>query len=112
GTGRFSVADVEGTNGLNFRGAADPRVVSVLTGKGFDNISPLYVLQKYTSSVSSVTVADGLEARLIRAEAELHGGTPSAAVDTLNAIRAASGLALAALPDPGTQVGREDLLFR
>jgi hypothetical protein len=84
----------------------------VLTGKGFDNISPLYVLQKYTANTSPVNVADGLEARLIRAEAALHGATPSAAVDTLNAIRAASGLALAALPDPGTQVGREDLLFR
>ena len=112
GTGRFSVADVEGTNGLNFRAAADPRVVTVLNGKGFDNISPLYILQKYTANTSPVNVADGLEARLIRAEAALHGGTPSAAVDTLNAIRAASGLALAALPDPGTQVGREDLLFR
>ena len=116
GTARFSVADVEGTNGLNFRGAADPRVTSVQRGLGFDNTSPLFVLGKYTSNTSPVPVATYVEARLIRAEAALHGATPSAVVDTLNAIRADAanngGFTLAALTDPGTQVGREDLLFR
>jgi len=54
GTGRFSVSDGEGTNGLNFRGAADPRVVAPQNGKGFDNASPLYVLQKYAAATSPV----------------------------------------------------------
>jgi hypothetical protein len=116
GTGRFSVADGEGTNGLNFRSAADPRVVAPQNGVGFDNSSPLFVLTKYGSASSPVNVASGIEARLIQAEAQLHGATPAAAVTSLNALRADAanngGFSLAALPDPGTQVGREDLLFR
>jgi len=112
GTARFGVADVEGTNGLGFRSALDPRVVTVKNGKGFDNLSDLYVLGKYTSATSAVPVADGLEARLIRAEAALHGATSAAVVDSLNAIRAASGLALAPLADPGTDSARADVLFR
>jgi hypothetical protein len=116
GTGRFSVADGEGTNGLNFRTAADPRVVAPQNLFGFDGTSPLYVLTKYASASSPVSVASGIEARLIEAEAQLNGGTPAAAVTSLNALRADAanngGFNLAALPDPGTPVGRADLLFR
>jgi hypothetical protein len=116
GTARFSVADVEGTNGLNFRSAGDPRVVAPQNGKGFDNASPLFVLTKYTSPTSAVHVADGVEARLIAAEAQLQAGNGPGMVTILNALRADAtnngGFTLAALTDPGTQVGREDLLFR
>lgn len=116
GTARFSVSDTEGTNGLNFRSAADPRVVSALNGKGFDNVSPLYVLAKYTSATSPVPVATGVEARLIRAEAVLQGGNGAAMVDSLNALRADAanngGFTLTALTDPGTAAGQADLLFR
>jgi hypothetical protein len=117
GTQRFSVSDVEGTNGLNFRGAADPRVVATLNGKGFDNSSDLYELSKYVSNASPVPVATYVEARLIRAEAALHGATPAAAIDTLNAIRADSPnnggfTTLTPLVDPVTTSARENLLFR
>jgi hypothetical protein len=116
GTGRFSVADTEGTNGLDFRSAGDPRVVAPQNGKGFDNVSPLYVLTKYTGPTSPTRVADGVEARLIEAEAQLQAGSGAAMVASLNALRADSvnngGFSLAAVADPGTQVGREDLLFR
>jgi hypothetical protein len=116
GTARFSVADGEGTNGLNFRSAADPRVKDTLAGKGFDNTSPLFVLTKYTSQTSPVHVADGVEARLIAAEAQLQAGDGPGMVASLNALRADAtnngGFTLAALADPGTQVGWEDLLFR
>jgi hypothetical protein len=117
GTGRFAVSDLEGTNGLNFRSANDPRVVDSLIGLGFDNVSPLYVLMKYTGPTSPVTVASYVEARLIRAEAALHAapGT-SAVIDTLNAIRADlannGGFTLAALTDPGSDSARTSLLFR
>jgi hypothetical protein len=117
GTGRFAVSDVEGTNGLNYRSANDPRVVDSLMGLGFDAVSPLYVLLKYTGPTSPVTVASYVEARLIRAEAALHAapGT-SAVIDTLNAIRADSvnngGFRLAALADPGSDPARTTLLFR
>ena len=119
GTARFSVADVEGTNGLNFRAAADPRVKDTLAGKGFDNTSPLFVLAKYTSQTSPVRVADGIEARLIAAEAQLQAGDGPGMVASLNALRADAAnnggftaTDLPALPDPGTQAGRGDLLFR
>ena len=116
GTARFSVADGEGTNGLNFGSAGDPRVRDTLAGKGFDNTSPLFVLTKYTSQTSPVHVADGVEARLIAAEAQLQAGDGSGMVTSLNALRADltnnGGFTLAALADPGTQVGRENLLFR
>ncbi len=116
GSARFSVANSEGTNGLNFRTAADPRVPTVLRGKGFDATSDLYVLLKYTSNTSPVTVASYVEARLIRAELALNAGGSSSGIDTLNAIRADSahngGFNLPALADPVTPAGRVDLLFR
>jgi len=119
GTGRFSVSDGEGTNGLNFRSAADPRVVAPQNGKGFDNASPLYVLQKYTSATSPVHVADGTEARLIAAEAQRQAGDGPGMVTSLNALRADAanngGFNLAALGDPGPSPNdslRVDLLFR
>src|SRR5438093_1046973 len=116
GTGRFSVSDGEGTNGLNFRGAADPRVVAPQNGKGFDNASPLYVLQKYAAATSPVRVADGIEARLITAEAQLQGGNGAGMVASLTALRADAanngGFNLAALADPGTPAGQADLLLR
>ncbi len=116
GTARFGVADTEGTSGLNFRSAGDPRVVTVKNGKGFDNLSDLWVLQKYTSATSPVPVATWVEAQLIAAEAQLQAGNGAGMVTSLNALRANAGsnggFTLAALPDPGTQVGRENLLFR
>ena len=115
GTARFGVADVEGTNGLNFRSAGDPRVIAVQNGKGFDNTSPLFVLTKYTSQTSPVHVADGVEARLIAAEAQLQSGDSAGMIASLNALRADAanngGFGLAALPDPGGSA-RVDVLFR
>jgi hypothetical protein len=112
GSQRFSVSDVEGGVGLNFRSAADPRVVAPQNGKGFDNISPLYVLTKYASNTAPVQVASGVEARLIQAEAQ--GG--AAMIVSLNTLRADNanngGFALGALVDPGTAAGEVDLLFR
>ncbi|PYP67499.1 MAG: hypothetical protein DMD36_15195 [Gemmatimonadetes bacterium] len=119
GTGRFSVADGEGTNGLKFPSAGDPRVVAPQNGKGFDNTSPLYVLQKYTTATSPVHVADGVEARLIEAEAQLRAGDGPGMVTSLNALRIDAvnngGFNLAALADPGPSPNdslRVDLLFR
>lgn len=140
GTGRFSVADQEGGVGLNFRSALDPRVQDTLNGFGFDGKSPLFVLKKYPSSTSPVPVANGVEARLIEAEAAL--GTPATLMADLNALRTdgnfdtvrvkkdtvkadtttvldtvyhagTGGVAgLAPLTDPGTNASRVNLLFR
>jgi hypothetical protein len=112
GTARFSVSDLEGGVGLNFRTALDARVSAPRNLFGFDGVSPLFVLTKYTSNVAPVQVASGVEARLIQAEAQ---GGP-AMIASLNLLRADNanngGFALGALVDPGTPASEVDLMFR
>ncbi|PYO92894.1 MAG: hypothetical protein DMD62_11615 [Gemmatimonadetes bacterium] len=117
GTARFGVSNSEGTNGLDFRTAADLRVPTQQMGLGFDNASPLWVFLRYADRTSPVTVAGYVEARLIRAEAALHSAPGTRAVtDTLNALRADAanngGFTLTALADPATDSARTVLLFR
>jgi hypothetical protein len=113
---RFSVAQNEGVNGLNFRLAADPRVVSTIdpvNGVGFDNATPQWNPQKYPQRTSVLPIANGIEAKLIIAEALLAAGNATAWLDTLNFIRANGGVAgLAPLTDPGVGAPRENLMFR
>ena len=102
--GRFGVADIEGGNGLPFRSegnvtnpAADPRVANKLRpnsgGHGFDGGPELqYVQLKYPLRASPVTVEDGVEARLIEAEAALQGGDAAGALAILNALRSNGAL--------------------
>src|SRR5690606_32421643 len=75
---RWSVANNEGTNGLPYRAAMDPRVQweqgTGAQALAFDN-SPLYLTLKYTSRSSSTVLATGVEARLIEAEAALRAGS-------------------------------------
>ena len=127
GTERFSVAEIEGTNGLNFRLARDPRVKSVrtpATNVGFDNFTPQWNPLKYPVPTASLPLASGVEAKLIIAEAVM-AGAPGAWRDTLNFLRAnlrALGFvgpadtlptdSLAPLVDPVTAAAREDLMFR
>lgn len=122
----ISVSDREGSNGLPFRSDEDPRVPQRRgTGNqafGFDNTTPLFLQTKYPSQTSSVVLASGVEARLIRAEAELRAGGDWLAI--LNALRATPpeqvfppadypGITgLAGLTDPGNEAARIDLLFR
>jgi len=63
----------------------------------------------WTTETSPVVVVDGIEARLIEAEAQLREGN-SAWLTTLNDLRATVGLG--PLPDPGNEIARQDLLFR
>lgn len=87
--GRYSVSDLEGGNGLPFRSAQDPRVPWVEDPDGgFDASIPLFLAQKYSSRTSPVVVADGIEARLIEAEAALNGGDVTGWLSILNALRA------------------------
>ena len=113
---RWSVADVEGTNGLDFRTAADPRVPSAQdaagAGVGFDNNTPQFNLLKYSTRTTPVPIATGIEARLIEAEALL--ATDAVGwLGILNTLRqTAITPALPDLVDPGTPAAREDLHFR
>ena len=125
---RFSVANLDGGNGLNFRAANDPRIPWArlpANDVGFDAATPQYDQGKYASETTPVSIASGVEARLIEAEAALRAGNSATWLGTLNTLRAtvatpttfptgfpAAFPALTPLADPGTAVGREDLMFR
>lgn len=107
----LSVSDGEGTNGLNFATANDPRVVTNYAGLSrFDSKTPHYQLLIYNNFAAPVKVATGVEARLIEAEAALHAGDVATWKTKLDAARAFFNMGPAT--DPGTADGRVDLMFR
>lgn len=109
----LGVSDKEGTNGMDYRSANDPRVVWAALGKAADNVTDLYVLSKMSSLAIPIVLSSGIEARLIEAEAQLQAGNAANALTILNSLRATSVTpALAALtlqPDAAT---RANQLFR
>lgn len=120
---RYTMSDAEGGNGLDFLSARDPRApyirLSGTAGVGFAAEIPLFRQRKYASRSAATPLANGVEAKLIIAEALLKAGDATF-IDTLNALRASTslmadpsfGTPLAPLVDPGTPTAREDLLFR
>jgi len=120
--GRYSVSTGEGTNGMNFATANDPRVpvcvggdatcrtINVTKATRDDLTSPYYVQRLWTTQESSVAIASGAEARLIEAEAQLRAGNPNGALATLNTLR--GSYSLGPLSDAGTEAARVDQLFR
>lgn len=127
GNGRWSQSHLEGGNGLPFRGG-DPRTPFVFAGGGFDASIDLFISLRYPNRGSNVVLADGIEARLIEAEAELQADPEGLVwLDILNALRAnvatlmaaryddyaanVPGATLDPLTDPGTAAGRVDLMF-
>jgi len=119
-SGLWSVAESEGTNGLPYLSALDPRVpVDSLDddGDGFadpglNGQTPQYNLLKYPDASAPVPVADGIEARLIEAEAQLQAGNRGGMTAILNNLRqTAIDPALPNLATPGTQAAATDLLF-
>jgi hypothetical protein len=122
------VADREGGNGLDFISAADPRLKLDLLGRARDGVTQLYAASKLQPTDAKLVIANGIEARLIEAEAQLKGAAPGDWLATLNALRtsctnvatctnpapAGTGTfaVLPPLVDPGTPDARLDLLFR
>jgi hypothetical protein len=111
GTGfLWSLSDQEGGAGLPFRTADDPRVpFEDPEDVGLDGSTPQFTLLKYGSNDADVPVADGIEARLIEAEAALRAQDLGGMTDILNALRDLQGLDQLATPanfDEGV-----DLLF-
>ena len=108
---QMTVSDSEGETGVPFISSDDPRSTVVANGSNQFG-KPLTFPAKYgdPNAISTITVADGIEARLIEAEAALHSGgdwlTP------LNTARALAAPSLTPLADPGTDTGRVRLLFR
>ena len=128
--GRFGVANNEGVNGLPFVTEGDtagtikdPRVIngrrSNNKGNGFDGGTPQWVQLKYPARDTPVIIADGVEARLIQAEAALAAGDyntdANGTLSILNTLRTggARGITLAALPDvsAGGATAEQNQLF-
>jgi hypothetical protein len=106
------VSNREGTNGLNYATAGDPRVVVEGTGgpSRFDGQTPRYYLTRANSFTSRMPIVTGVEARLIEAEAALRAGNTATWLSKLAEARAPYGMA--APTDPGTAAARVDLMFR
>ena len=124
---RYSVSTNEGTNGLNFATANDPRLPICQGGDALckangvtinqrDDKSafPIYVQLKWPVRDAPVTIVSGVEARLIEAEAAYRAGNYPLMVQKLNQARTEGGVAnlTPTLTDPGTNTAREDLIFR
>jgi hypothetical protein len=103
---RYAVADAEGVNGFPFRSVTDRRTTWFDPGiTGFDNATELWTQQRYGSRKTSITVATGVEARLIEAEAALQTDTttpPAAFFTALNDPRANAGNRAYFNPSPFT----------
>jgi len=124
---RYSVSTGEGTNGLDFATANDPRVP---TCQGGDNVCkaigvtltqrddksafPIWVQRIWTARTDPVTIAGGVEARMIEAEAAQKAGNPAGAIVKLNQARTEGGVTglAASLTDPGTPATEVNLIFR
>jgi hypothetical protein len=123
---RYSVSTGEGTNGLDFATAKDPRVpvcqggdatcvANGVTLKTRDDLgTPIYVQLIWPTRDASVTIAGGVEARMIEAEGAYKAGNYTLFIQKLNQARTEGGVTglTANLADPGTNTAREGLLFR
>jgi len=110
---RFAVGDTEGTNGLPFVSAHDPRVGTFFAGVRYHNAADsLYDQTKYAQP-DLIVISSGIEARLIEAEAAINGGDPSwfAILNTLRATMITPAMpALQTMPT--AKADQLDLLYR
>ena len=91
--GRLTLANREGTNGLDYLAANDPRVTWENSGvAGFDGTTLLYLQGKYGTRDATTVLASSTEAQLIVAEVDLAANDSVAALATLNALRSAEGM--------------------
>ena len=123
---RYSVSNNEGTNGFNFATAADPRVKVCQGGDAAciaagttlktrdDGATPVFVQLVFPTRDASVPLEVGIEARMIEAEAAYKAGNYTLMMSKLNQARTDVPFAglTANLTDPGTNVARENLIFR
>lgn len=104
-----ALGNYEGTNGLPFVSANDPRIPLYYLRQGrTDPTDSLFLTLKGYQGGDRIVFASGIEARLIEAEVALHNNQSWKPI--LDSLRATIGLS--ALVDPGTSDGRLDLLYR
>jgi starch-binding outer membrane protein, SusD/RagB family len=125
-------------NAIPFLSAKDPRVPAhyKIASNGKDSVKSqdgnTYVIQvdSLWGQTTAVALVSGLDARLIEAEAALAAGNPAGMITILNTLRGSGQVltnpsptatgthpgwttpVMAPLTDPGTAVGRVNLLFR
>jgi starch-binding outer membrane protein, SusD/RagB family len=132
---RYNVGDsLEGNahnilvkNAIPFYSVHDPRlpVTYTVSSKGDTTKSQDGITYSRTTTLylqtTPMPVVNGIDARLIEAEAALQGGDAAGMISSLNGLRATkltlgsvtyNANALPALTDPGTAAARVDLLFR
>ncbi len=123
-TANFGPSDREGGNGLDFRSARDPRVLTTTTSRlGQDGSTQVFTLLGYVNGSAPSTLVSGVTARMIEAEAALRRGDAALWLSKLNepradaTVRALRNIATTAdvlppLTDPGSADARINLLFR
>ena len=98
GARRYTMVDKEGVVGLDFISANDPRLpratgTNPATDLIFDSAFPLFVTrQGIWGRSTSASVATGIEARLIEAEAALRAGQKATWLTTINTLRTNTAL--------------------
>jgi len=131
---RYGVADGEGGVGLQWRTVLDPRTTFTrvpATNNGFDAATPQFDQLRYTDEKASITLATGMEGRLINAEAALLRSDTVTFLNNLNGLRTSPPLyilggvqgtpapsdqpkplaAMASLTTPASATAAVDLLF-
>jgi hypothetical protein len=121
--GTATVSNREGINGLPFLSSGDPRTavesIATIDENGNPLVVPLTIPTKYSAGLSGLgyapfTLASGVEARLIQAEAALNGVATGHGswIDQLNALRATvSGLPQITDPGAGNPEAQIDTVF-
>jgi len=108
-----TTVDREGGNGLPYFSSNDSRTASSEIGTNLYGRTLSHPNKYATDGSSPIVVADGVEARLIEAEAALQAGDVATWLAKLNHLReTAITPALPDTTDPGTSDARVDLLFR
>ena len=126
GSKRYAVGDttdIGGTvkNSLSYASSGDPRVKVTTpksTAKSFDNLTPLVEFLNYGRE-EPVALTNGIDARLIEAEAKLQSGDYAGMNTILNTLRGAAikvgslqYTALPALAAPAAKTDATDQFFR
>src|ERR1041384_4739446 len=119
------MGDLEGGTGLPYVSAIDPRIATKTGPDGiFDSAFPITIIrQGIWGRTSNVTLASGIEAQLITAEAALQANDTTTWLTIINSLRTNAtlypvaqtgftrGANLTALADPGSVAAREDRMY-
>jgi hypothetical protein len=107
---RWTVSENEGGNGLFYRSDDDPRIKFTALGPGFDGTTPVFAQQIYLTPDYATGLAQGVEARLIQAEAALRVGDLANFTVQINMERVSYNLS--PIPTPENGAAARQVLFK